>query len=123
MAVRGGAFLWFGGVTFNVLRFDAARLAILGPRAATREIETMQTMAFRAECQIDVARFLVLADEHNIKCAVVKWKPLTHSDIAVTIVTSEDIDDIRRVLGGVVDGHVMRETLAIGNQYGERTYR
>lgn len=70
----------------------------------------MTIYSFRAECLVDVERFLSKANELSIKLTKDNQDEV-FPDIEIEFESDTDIEGIRNVLRQVVDGHVMIQTL------------
>ena len=82
-------------------------------------------MKFRAECQIDVAHFLiVLTDQipEGKYCRVAKWESTAEfPDVIVTLDTDCSRDELLQIMQHAVDSHAMQETLLPSDEFtGER---
>jgi len=79
------------------------------------DAEDRQMMKFRAECQVDVAYFLVALVEQipaGKYCRVAAWESTAElPDVVVTLDTNCCRDELLRMMQHVVDSHVMQETL------------
>ena len=80
-----------------------------------------QKYKMRAECSIDLARFLTTIPVESFKCKRIKIKGVDFPDFTAEFTSILTISQIRRELSKIPDGHVMRETVEIASQYtGER---
>lgn len=69
---------------------------------------------FRCECQSDLWQVMLLGEIEDTKLVV---------ENCVELTTNQTIDEIRTIMGKVVDTHVMRETLNYADKYdGSRWY-
>ncbi len=68
----------------------------------------MNTFKFRAECVADVYRFVRLGHATNVVVALHNTLP----DVTVTFDSTLGLESVKRLMAKIVDGHVMRETVA-----------
>lgn len=82
----------------------------------------MKRWKFRAECTIDVARWILGVHETDYKLVGLHVVPCgPHGDVEVEFAT-DDHQGLAGPMRAVVDGHVMCETLATADRYtGERS--
>lgn len=80
---------------------------------------------FRAECQVDVDRFIALLDRTSVPSW--EWALFRedgYPDVTVIFQSDAPIGVLRYAAARVVDGHVMAETLELEGEYtGERVDR
>jgi len=73
----------------------------------------------RAECTHDVTVFLSRVPVVSI--LIERDLDLMYPDVDVTFVTNVTLDNVRRCIAGIPDGHVMLETVELESNYtGER---
>lgn len=84
----------------------------------------MTKYKFRAECAIDVARFIVLGSDGEHKAARLRVTPDSTGlpDCVVEFESDASLETLRGLCDLVPDGHVMAETISEAEMYtGERT--
>lgn len=72
----------------------------------------------RAECQVDVGRFLLTVHTGRL---TMRYLELPMPDVEATFTSPVSLSALRAIMAVIVDGHVMRETVALAKDYtGER---
>ncbi len=70
----------------------------------------MNRYKMRAECQVDVGRFLR-------KVPVLALSAEGSLDMVIDFTSNLTLDEIRKKISKIVDGHVMLETVALYEEY------
>ena len=87
-----------------------------------------QHYKLRAECHVDTLRFLrrmsiACIKEHRRIWSFILVQDVGFPDCEVKFTTSLSLERLRDILAGIVDGHVMLETVELLEDYtGERKY-
>lgn len=83
------------------------------------QIDPDYVYRFRAECDDDVLALRKILRGKLLKIQQTVTSPFP--DVEVKIITKLTINEIKRAMEKVPDGHVMYETIALANEYtGER---
>ncbi len=81
------------------------------------------TFKFRAECINDVDRLKGVLRKNGKKIRMTIDEEPPWIDVIIEMETTESLDDIKQAMRGVVDGHVMLQTIAPKDKYtGKRRY-
>jgi len=71
----------------------------------------------RAECSVDVGRFLQEVPVESLKASQVEVDGVAYPDVIVEFSSVMPLDEIRKAMGEIVDGHVMAETVELESRY------
>jgi hypothetical protein len=85
----------------------------------------MPIYSFRAECQDDVDRLRLALTTAGISSSMQITRPDQLPDVQVELESQAKLETIRNIMRGVIDGHVMVETLRarpLANNTLERNY-
>lgn len=81
----------------------------------------MNRYKMRAECSADVGRFITQVPVNSLSTNHLSISGLKIPDMEVIFSTALSLDEVRLMIQGIEDGHVMLETVALESEYtGER---
>ncbi|WP_146041534.1 hypothetical protein [Pseudomonas sp. DP16D-R1] len=71
----------------------------------------MTVFSCRAECQDDVDAFIAAAKTPEVEMVVRAFADKVFPDVEIEITCNTSKDELRNIMRGVEDGHMMRQTL------------
>ncbi|MFL1526522.1 hypothetical protein [Pseudomonas sp. O230] len=71
----------------------------------------MTVFSCRAECQDDIDAFIEAAKAAEVEMAIRAFADKVFPDVEIEITSTASKDELRDLMRGVEDGHMMRQTL------------